>query len=67
MEDILKKVLETLVLYGPKLLGAIVVLIIGGWVIKAINKAVGKGFEKSKMDSALEPFFKGIVSILLKV
>jgi len=67
MQDILKKVLETVVLYGPKLLGAIAVLIIGGWLIKAINKAVGKGLEKSKVDSALEPFLKGIVSILLKV
>ncbi|MCK5816940.1 MAG: mechanosensitive ion channel [Candidatus Marinimicrobia bacterium] len=66
MEDILKKVLETVALYGPRLLGAIAVLIIGGWLVKAINKTVGKGLEKSKIDSALEPFLKGIVSILLK-
>jgi small conductance mechanosensitive channel len=67
MEDILKKVVETLALYGPKLLGAIAVLIIGGWLIKAVNKGVSKGLKKSKVDSALEPFIKGIVSILLKV
>jgi small conductance mechanosensitive channel len=67
MQDILKKVLETLALYGPKLLGGIAVLIVGGFVIKAINKSVVKILDKRKIDPSLAPFLKGIVSILLKV
>ena len=67
MEDILKKVLETVALYGPKLLGGIAVLIVGGFVIKAINKSVVKILDKRKIDPSLAPFLKGIVSILLKV
>lgn len=67
MEDILKKVLEAVALYGPKLLGGIAVLIVGGFVIKAINKSVIKILDKRKIDPSLAPFLKGIVSILLKV
>ncbi len=67
MQDILKKVLETVALYGPSLLGGIVVLIIGGFVIKAVNKTVVKILDKRKVNPSLVPFFKGVVSILLKV
>ncbi|MCK4530740.1 MAG: mechanosensitive ion channel [Candidatus Marinimicrobia bacterium] len=67
MQDILKKVLETVALYGPKFLGGIAVLIIGGFVIKAINKSFIKILDKRKIDPSLAPFLKGIVSILLKV
>jgi small conductance mechanosensitive channel len=53
--------------YGPKLIGAIVTLIIGLWVIKAIMKGVEKGFQKREIDPSLTPFLKGIISTLLKV
>ena len=67
MEDILKKVLETVALYGPKFLGGIAVLIIGSIVIKGINKTVKKALLKSQLNETLIPFIKGMVSILLKV
>ncbi|MEA2078172.1 MAG: mechanosensitive ion channel [Candidatus Marinimicrobia bacterium] len=67
MQDILKKVLETVALYGPKLLGGIAVLIIGGFAIKAINKTFAKILDKRNINPSLTPFLKGIVSILLKV
>ena len=53
--------------YGLKLVGAIIVLIIGLWIIKAIMRAVRKSFDKSKMDDSLKPFLSSMVSILLKV
>jgi len=53
--------------YGLKLIGAIIVLIIGLWVIKAIMKAVRKGFERRNMDESLKPFLISMISILLKV
>lgn len=54
-------------IYGPKLIGAILTLIIGFWVIKAIMKAVSKGFEKRKIELSLVPFLKGIISTVLRV
>ena len=67
MQDILKKVLETVALYGPRFLGGIAVLIVGSIVIKGINKTVKKALLKSQLNESLVPFIKGLVSILLKV
>jgi len=66
-EKILDQLIQIGVDYGPKLLGAIVVLIIGGWIIKGITRAFGKMMDKSKMDDSLKPFLKGLVGMLLKV
>lgn len=54
-------------LYGLKVLGAIVVLIVGLWLVKYIKHGVGKLLQKSKVDITLVNFLKSLVSILLKV
>jgi small conductance mechanosensitive channel len=46
-EEILGKVTEIAVDYGPKLLGAIVVLLIGGWAIRLIMRRLKKLMQKS--------------------
>jgi small conductance mechanosensitive channel len=66
-EQLLNQAMEIMISYGPKLLGAIAVWIIGGWVIKLMISGIVKLMEKSKLDASLKPFLKGIVSILLKV
>ena len=53
--------------YGPKILGALAVWIIGGWIIKALTNGVGKVMNKSKVDPTLQPFLKSLISSLLKV
>lgn len=53
--------------YGPKIVGAILVLIIGLWMIKLITNAFGKMMRKKNTDPSLQGFLKSIVSILLKV
>ena len=53
--------------YGPRLIGAIIVLILGFWVASAITKATGRMMEKRHVDASLIPFLKNLVSILLKV
>ncbi len=53
--------------YGPKLIGAIAVLIIGLWVIKIITKAIDRVMIKSDIDDSLRPFMKSLFGSLLKV
>jgi len=65
--DILDKLIGLVETYGPKFVGAILVLIVGLWIIKAINKAVSRLLEKKDWDPSLEPFIRTLVSILLKV
>ena len=52
--------------YGPKLIGAIVVLIIGLWIIKLITKSVNRVMVRSNVDDSLRPFLKSLVNSLLK-
>jgi small conductance mechanosensitive channel len=66
-EEIINQITQMSLLYGPKLIGAIVVWIIGGWVIKAIGRGVEKGLGKSGTDPSLMPFLTGLVNGLLKV
>jgi small conductance mechanosensitive channel len=53
--------------YGPKVVGAILVLVIGLWVIKALLKGMAKMLDKRQMDPSLKSFLKSIAGILLKV
>ena len=66
-EEIINQITQMTLLYGPKLIGAIAVWIIGGWVIKAIGRGVEKALNKSKTDASLTPFLMGIVNGLLRV
>jgi len=66
-ENILNQLTEIALNYGPKLIGAIVFWVIGGWIVKLLIKAFSKILDKSKTDESLQPFLKGIVSGLLKV
>lgn len=53
--------------YGLKIVIAIVVLIIGLRIIKAIVNVADKSFQKKNVDESLRPFLKSILSALLKV
>lgn len=66
-EVIQNQATEMLVMYGPKLLAAIAVWIIGGWIIKMIVNGFGKVMDKRETDSSLKPFLLGLVRGLLKV
>jgi len=66
-EKILEKITDIAVEYGPKLIGAILVLIIGSWIIKIIMKSFSKILDKRNIDDSLKPFLRSIFGILLRV
>lgn len=61
------KLIDLALYYGPKLIGAIITLIIGFWIIKRINGGIKKAFDKREMDPSLSPFLLSMISALLKV
>jgi small conductance mechanosensitive channel len=65
--DYLSKLGELAVAYAPKLLLAILTLIIGFWIIKRVVKVLTKSMEKRDFDNSLKPFIKSLVSVLLKI
>ncbi len=66
METYLDKMKELIVLYSPKLAGAIGVLIVGLFVIKMVMKGMNKLFEKKKMDPSLRGFLRSLMNIGLQ-
>jgi len=66
-QEILDQVTQLGLNYGPKILGAIVVWIIGSWIVKAIVSVLGKTMTKTKTDPSLKPFLQGLAGGLLKV
>ena len=53
--------------WGIKLLSALVVLIIGLWIIKTITKKIGKSMEKNETDPSLRSFLISMLGITLKI
>ncbi len=51
----------------PDLLLAIIILFVGLWVIRFINKLVKRFFDKKDYDPALESFLQSFIKIALKV
>ena len=49
--------MEYAMTYGPKIILALLTLIIGLWVIKAITKGTRKAMTKRNFDPSLTPFF----------
>lgn len=65
-DQILEKLTGIAVEYGPKLLGAIVVLVLGSWIINLIMRGIRKMMEKGDMDASLKPFLRTLVRTLLR-
>lgn len=58
---------ELLITYGLKVVSAILVLIVGLWVIKIITKRTNRVMENRNVNVSVRGFLKSLVNILLKV
>ncbi len=67
IDEIFTYMTQAVMEYGPKLIGAIIVWIIGKMIIKRMINLFGKMLYKNKTDASLIPFLKSIVNILLNV
>jgi len=65
-EQLIQKATEFSLSYGPKVIGAILTLIIGLWITSAITKFVKGKMLKSKIDDTLVPFLSNMINIALK-
>lgn len=53
--------------YGPRIIAAVLTLVVGLWVVGFAVGLTRKALERSKVDPSLQGFIKSLVSILLKV
>jgi small conductance mechanosensitive channel len=61
------KINDVVITFGPRLIGAIITLIIGWWIIGIIQRSMRKSFEKREMEPSLRGFLNSMIGILLKV
>ncbi len=59
--------IEFITNYGLKIIGAIIIWIIGSWIIKKINKGLGKIMSKRNYDESLQKFLLNLVGWILKI
>ncbi len=63
-EERIEMVIDLVTLWGLRVVGAIVVLIIGRFVAGLVRKAVRRGLEKREADATLVPFVSSLVYYL---
>lgn len=67
MEKYYDKAIDLTLNYGPKLIGAIAVWIIGVFIIKIVVKSFENILTKREIDVSLKPFLKSLIKTLLRV
>jgi small conductance mechanosensitive channel len=67
VEELMSMAQGFVVTYGMKLVGAVITLVIGLWIVNQIVSRVGKMMVKSNVDPSLVPFLKSLLNMGLKV
>ena len=67
MEFNLDKISDMIVEYTPRVIGAILTLIIGFWIIDRVTNLVRRTMKKREVDATIRPFLASLVDIVLKV
>jgi small conductance mechanosensitive channel len=66
-EKYLQVILDNVIAYAPKLVGAIAILIIGFWVAKKLEKAVIERLKRSNFSPEITSFLGSMFGIALKI
>ncbi|TPN82335.1 mechanosensitive ion channel family protein [Aquimarina algicola] len=66
-EKLFLYVFEQIKEFGPRLITAILIFIIGSWLIKKVVKAISRIMTKSKYDESLQKFLLNLLSWAFKV
>lgn len=61
------KAIELIMSYGPKVVLAVVTLILGSWIIGIFGKILDRALSKMKFDDTLQPYLIGMTTTLGKV
>ncbi|UJX26635.1 mechanosensitive ion channel [Pseudoalteromonas sp. CF6-2] len=67
IEKVYNQAIELLMLYGPKFILAILVLVIGWWLIGRIANMAEKSMNRVKFEAGLTHFLVSFISVILKI
>ena len=67
LQEHIDKITDKIIQFAPDVISALLVLVIGLWIIKRIAYLANKGFELRDLDVSLRTFLKSLISIGLKI
>jgi small conductance mechanosensitive channel len=67
IESILQTVYEYLARYGFRIIGALIIFLVGRWLAKIISQGIEKALIKSRIDKTLAKFAKNLSNIVMLV
>ncbi len=67
IEAIMQRVYEYLAQYGLKIVGALIIFIVGRWLAKFISQSIEKALLKSRIDKTLAKFLKNLSNIVMLI
>ena len=67
IDGFLQRLIEMGIGVGKNILAAIVVYIIGRWIVKLLNKLVARFLLRSKVEPTVQTFLKSLTNILLTI
>lgn len=67
VETYLTKLVDLAFEFGPRLIGALIVLVVGLWVANMLTRGMGKLLERRHVDASLIPFLKSLTGTIIKV
>ncbi len=61
------KAVEIFSEYGLKVIGAIIIWIVGSWIIRKLTRVMGKAMTKANYDATLQKFLRNLTAWILKI
>ncbi|MCB9320162.1 MAG: mechanosensitive ion channel family protein [Lewinellaceae bacterium] len=58
---------DTMIAWAPKLVSALLIIIIGFWIINWIVRLAGNWMSRAGLEKDVHPFLKSLISVVLKV
>lgn len=53
--------------WAPRLAGAILILVLGFWIVSLVTRMLGRSMERSGLDASIRPFLSSMASVVMKV
>ena len=66
-EELLSSLFDKIIIFGLKLLAALLIYFVGIWIIKRIRKMLGTVFQRRQTDTAIASFVQSFASVALTI
>jgi small conductance mechanosensitive channel len=63
----IQKMLDGAIAWAPKIIAALLIIIIGFWIVGWVVRLLDRWFKKSEIDKDVRPFLRTLTSVLLKI